>query len=202
MSLARPGSVHLLTHDFLTGDFEEGSDNVVKKRFQSDYVQPEDPTPVLISEIESYSVAPELLVAGSFGDACICNARGLDSGAFFVLLAVAVYIIQQPFADGMRTRLLMFTAATAVARSLAPRYSSQEFGAARKMLRHWCSTGARLRFATSSAACWTGCMSIPSRIMLFRRGHCRHFWAKPGWKSAQSQMVLRIMDCDVFYQAS
>ncbi|CAE7244125.1 unnamed protein product [Symbiodinium sp. CCMP2456] len=34
----------------------------------------QDPTPVLISEIESYSVAPELLIGGSFGDACICNA--------------------------------------------------------------------------------------------------------------------------------
>eukprot|EP00439_Symbiodinium_sp_Y106_P043634 s2346_g5.t1 len=34
----------------------------------------QDPTPVLVSEMESYTVAPEFLIGGSFGDACICNA--------------------------------------------------------------------------------------------------------------------------------
>ena len=33
-----------------------------------------DPTPILISELESYDDAPELLLSGSYGDACICNS--------------------------------------------------------------------------------------------------------------------------------
>ena len=37
-------------------------------------LESEDPTPVLISELESYSDAPEMLLAASYGDACICNA--------------------------------------------------------------------------------------------------------------------------------
>ena len=51
---------------------------VDKVSFMSSLLQPEDPTPVLVSEMESYTVAPEFLIGGSFGDACICNATGLD----------------------------------------------------------------------------------------------------------------------------
>ena len=34
----------------------------------------------MISELESYEEAPEFLIGGSFGDACICNAFAYYSG--------------------------------------------------------------------------------------------------------------------------
>ncbi|CAE7635606.1 unnamed protein product [Symbiodinium sp. CCMP2592] len=60
----------------------------------------QDPTPVLISEMESYSVTPEFLIAGSFGDACICNAlafyRNTPSLRDFIR-GLLVWLYEHPF---------------------------------------------------------------------------------------------------------
>ncbi|CAE7307941.1 unnamed protein product [Symbiodinium sp. CCMP2592] len=60
----------------------------------------QDPTPVLISEMESYSVVPEFLIAGSFGDACICNAmafyRNTPSLRDFIR-GLLVWLYEHPF---------------------------------------------------------------------------------------------------------
>ncbi|CAE7833683.1 unnamed protein product [Symbiodinium sp. KB8] len=69
----------------------------------------QDPTPVLISEMESYSVAPELLIGGSFGDACICNAlafyRSTPSLRDFIR-GLLDWLYEHPFPHAVSQRAL------------------------------------------------------------------------------------------------
>ncbi|CAE7436615.1 unnamed protein product [Symbiodinium microadriaticum] len=169
----------------------------------------QDPTPVLISELESYSVMPEFLISGSFGDACICNAlafyRSTPSLRDFIR-GLLDWLYEHPFPHAVSQRAL---SAFLGESPIKKRQSTGPFFVKAERLAPWLPDRARpgiawavldpgVQFSSSANLETSGWAGDAEDIVIY------HFFYG-AWLDAEVAMAIDVKDremFDIFYNTS